>query len=136
MRVRGFKDHRKLTMVGVRFEHGHCSLGGQEVLFRRSREGLGSLLLEATRCLGAGFTVPVLCRWGKIGVQTSPRGNTESGRCQTERVRALTKEQRSSIPESSREDRPFGFLETRGVLECLRRPRTVEECPWERLVGS
>ena len=116
--MRGFKGYRKLTMVGVRFEHGHCSLGGQEVLFRRSREVLGSPLLEATRCLGAGFTVSVLYCRGKIWVQTSLRGNTEFGRCQTERVRALTKEQRSSIPESSREDRPFGFLETRGVLEC------------------
>ena len=36
-RVRGFKGYRKLMMVGVRFEHGHCSLGGQEVLFRQER---------------------------------------------------------------------------------------------------
>ena len=31
--MRGFKDYRKLTMVGVRFGLGHCSFGGQVALF-------------------------------------------------------------------------------------------------------
>ena len=31
--MRGFKDYRKLTMVGVRFGLGHCWFGGQVALF-------------------------------------------------------------------------------------------------------
>ena len=38
--MRGFKDYRKLTMVGVRFGLGHCSFGGQWLcsVIKRGRE--------------------------------------------------------------------------------------------------
>ena len=68
MRVRGFKDHRKLTMVGFRFDVSHCSFYGHGTPSGSSREDCGN----QTQVL---FDVSV-----SLGRQSHSTGGSEPGR--------------------------------------------------------
>ena len=52
--MRGFKDHRKLTMVGFRFDRSQCSFGGCGTRSGSSREDCESRTRELVSWLVFG----------------------------------------------------------------------------------
>ena len=116
--MRGFRDYRKLTMVGVGFGLGQCLFGGQ-------------VLCSVVKSRGDRFRATGWCLLGNSGDQTvslavrshekvtqaSLGERSELAGGKTKGVRALTKGQRDKNTREQWEHRPCGFPEQRGVLE-------------------
>ena len=86
--MRGFRDHRKLTMVGFRLNRSHCLFDGygirSQVPEGVSRE-LDPKVFGVTFSLWSGDTVSACECWGKTQIQTSLGSDLETGRCQNSR---------------------------------------------------
>ena len=86
--MRGFKDHRKLMMVGFRFDRSHCSFGGYGICSgvpREDLEGWTGKFLVSRIDFGNRVTVSAgQCR-GRTRIQAFLGLDPETGRCQNSR---------------------------------------------------
>ena len=86
--MRGFKDHRKLTMVGFRFDRSHCSFGGYGICSgvpREDLEGWTGKCLVSRLDFGNGVTVSAGQCWERTRIQAFLGLDLETGRCQNPR---------------------------------------------------
>ena len=123
--MKGFKDYRKLTMVGVRFGVDHCSFGIHSVIksrkdrvktscwchfvWQRRSDGETSSPSREKRVAQASLGE----RTRKL---TPTKGQIRAGRWQVGGIRIQQRDKGTKTPESSGNSDPVGFPEQRGVL--------------------